>query len=164
MSVGINASLHMISSFFSYRELDHNALTGTIPPQISTLTKLTWLCVPKLNQFTKCWSYTLLSVGLARLFLSLSRWIWCYFRSLSNNRLEGTIPDAISTLVKLTGLCALTSFYSVLALCASLSHFPRGLLFFFTGASSPTDWLGQSQHRYLRWSSCKNCVASLLFS
>ena len=41
--------------------------------------------------------------------------------------------------------------------------FSRGLPFFFTGTSSPTDWLGQSQRRYLRWLSCKICGPSLLF-
>ena len=42
LSVGhVRLSLSL-SSFF-YRLLDSNALTGTIPPQISTLTKLTQL-------------------------------------------------------------------------------------------------------------------------
>ena len=44
------------------------------------------------------------------------------FRALSGNRLEGTIPDAISALVKLSGLCALTSFlFSVVFVRLSLT-------------------------------------------
>ena len=111
LSVGLARFFLSLSSFFSYRYLDDNALTGTIPPQISTLTKLSWLCVPKLNQFTKCWSYTLLSVGLARLFLMFSRGLfWPICRWLYSNKLGGTIPAQISALVELQSLWALTSF------------------------------------------------------
>ena len=71
MSVGWNASLHIITIFF-YRKLQGNALTGTIPRQMSTL-PLAVLYAPCLDQIVDCWSYVLLSVGLVRLFLSLSR-------------------------------------------------------------------------------------------
>ena len=54
----------MISSFFSCSELYNDALTGTIPPQISTLVKLTGLCV--LTSF-------LFSVRFVRLSLTFSR-------------------------------------------------------------------------------------------
>ena len=47
-----------------------------------------------------------MSVGLVRLFLTIEY----YFRDLGGNQLQGTIPDVISTLVKLTRLYALTSF------------------------------------------------------
>ena len=56
----------MISSFF-HRWLLENALTGTIPPQISTLTKLSELYAPSLIEVVECWSFVLLSVGHARL-------------------------------------------------------------------------------------------------
>ena len=89
-------------------------------------------CMPQKGTFIESWSYALLSVvGLARLFLSLSLWIWYYFRSLSGNRLEGTIPNAISTLVKLTTLCVLTSFFIHCWLCAPLSHIFKAKLLLF---------------------------------
>ena len=160
LSVGLARLSLSLSSFFSCSGLYNNALTGTIPPQISALTKLTKL-------------YALLSVGLARLFLSLSRGLYFYlqgalaqrfdwddpssnisaseaglavsphfffmkcwsdhfgicvfmsvgllrlsltffkrsafiYRDLSGNKLDGTIPAAIWTLVKLGRLCAHT--------------------------------------------------------
>ena len=49
-------SWHMISRrlFFIYRNLTHNKLDGTIPVEISTLVKLTGLCVLA-SFFDKCW-------------------------------------------------------------------------------------------------------------
>ena len=39
----------------------------------------------------------------------------------------------------------------------------RGLIFLFTGTLRTTNWLGQSQLKYLPWSSCLPCESSLLF-
>ena len=94
--------------------------------------------MPQNGTFIECWSYVLLSVGLARLFLSLSRWIWCHFRLLSQNRLKGTIPDAISALVKLTALCALISFFFSVGFVRLSLAFSRGLFFLFIGSSRTT--------------------------
>ena len=65
------ACLSHFQFFCCCRDLDTNALTGTIPPQISTLTNLVSLYAPK-RPFVEYWSYASLSVGLAHLFLSLS--------------------------------------------------------------------------------------------
>ena len=73
MSVGLARLLkHFFKFLFSCRYLQGNDLTGTVPPQISTLTKLIWLYAPCLDQFTECWSYVLLSCGLARLAVQLA--------------------------------------------------------------------------------------------
>ena len=103
VSVGLVRLSLTFSSFFSCSDLYDNALTGTIPPQISTLTTLTRLYAPKWH-IHECWSYTLLSVGPARLFLSLSSFFSC--RYLLDNALTGTIPPQMSTLTKLKKLYA----------------------------------------------------------
>ena len=68
MSVGIARLSLTLSSFFSCSRLYNNALTGTIPPQISTLTKLDYLYAPKwhihwvlVRCFIDCWSCAPLS-------------------------------------------------------------------------------------------------------
>ena len=67
--------------------------------------------MPQTGTFIECWSYALLSVGLARLFLSLSRGLpFFLYRVVAWNGLTGTIPAQISVLVELQQLWALTSF------------------------------------------------------
>ena len=68
MSAGHMRLSLTFSSFFSCSHLSNNALTGTIPPQISTLTKLMELYAPKWHihwvlviRFIECWSCAPLS-------------------------------------------------------------------------------------------------------
>ena len=162
----MHASFSAFQVFFCHRILGGNNLAGKIPSQISTLTALSYLYAPSLNQLIECWS-CLLSVGHAPLshfqfFFLLGAlpaatmaitatnsrvpylhkyllWSNCHlctssncshmlvsvgpcafsqlfkrsafiYRDLSHNKLGGIIPAAISTLVKLTVLCAHTSF------------------------------------------------------
>ena len=120
--------------FFFHRRLRNSrdpGLMGTIPPQMSTLTDLRVLYAPTSNKFIdicaiECWSCAPLSQPF-KVNLML-------FRALDSNRLEGTIPAAISALVKLTEMCALTSFlFSVgfvrLSLTSSFFFFHRHLSF-----------------------------------
>ena len=58
-----NASMHTFSSFFLHRQLEENVLTGPILSEISTLTELVYLYVPRLIEVIECWSCTLLCVG-----------------------------------------------------------------------------------------------------
>ena len=96
--------LSAFQGFFWGRGLNSNFLTGTIPPQISMLTKLSILYVPNLNQIIECWSYILLSVGPVCLSLTFSSFF--LHRDLGVNALMGTIPSEISTLTKLGYLYA----------------------------------------------------------
>ena len=90
--------------------------------------------------------------------LSFSRWIWCYFRGLSSNRLEGTIPDAISTLMKLTGLCAFTSFlFSVGFVRLSLTFSKKNA----TGNSTEMPWRAQSRLKYQLWPIWTSCMPKI---
>ena len=64
----LRASFSAFQVFFSCSGLWDNALTGTIPPQISALTKLTYLYAPKwhihwvcVTCFIECWSCAPLS-------------------------------------------------------------------------------------------------------
>ena len=50
------ASLSAFQSFFCHRQLNNNALTGPIPSEISTLTKLYHLYAPSLIEVIECWS------------------------------------------------------------------------------------------------------------
>ena len=61
------ALLSHISSFLHHRQFHGNALTGTIPTGISTLTELRYLYAPSLIEIIECWSCVLLSVGHVRL-------------------------------------------------------------------------------------------------
>ena len=68
LSVGLVRLFLGLSSFFCHRYLYDNALTGTIPPQISTLTNLVDLYAPKWHIhwvlvicFIECWSCAPLS-------------------------------------------------------------------------------------------------------
>ena len=76
LSVGHARLLSAFPSFFLCSRLDQNSLTSTIPSQMSTLTKLTSLYAPFLDQLIECWSYILLSVGLVCLFLTLSSFFY----------------------------------------------------------------------------------------
>ena len=103
---------------FSCRDLSENALTGTIPAQISALVKLDYLCASLLFYLV-----------LVQVF-----WHFSFFscRHLNDNDLTGRVPSQISMLTELRELYArkwniLLSvghmLYWVLVLCASLSAF-----------------------------------------
>ena len=106
------------SAFFLYRSVGANRLIGTIPAQISALVKLQslWALTSFLNSAGQSlFILVLISVGLVRLFLTFSRQMCCFFRQLGGNQITGTIPEVISTLVKLERLYAQLLFYWVLA-------------------------------------------------
>ena len=96
--------------FFSPRYLHDNALTGTIPPQISTLSKLYLLYVPNLIQFIECCHVLIECWSCAPLSHIFKRSAFFLYRNLRCNGLTGTIPALISALVELQNLWALTSF------------------------------------------------------
>ena len=92
---------------------------------------------PNLNQFIECWWHILLSVGHARLSLSLSSF---FYRVLSGNALTGTIPKVISTLVKLSRLWVLT-FFNEWWSCAPLSRTLKRFAFYLQVALwQPIGW------------------------
>ena len=166
LSVGHLRLSLTFSSFFLHRNLWRDALTGPIPSEISTLTKLTYLYGPSLIEVIECWSYFYWVVVVCASLSAFQVFFW--------NALTGTIPSQISTLTKLSSLYApkSESIYWVLAICfiecwscAPLSQpfkffsYTGGLkpfkevCFLFTGCSMATSWLGQSQLKYLPWSS-----------
>ena len=111
LSVGhVRLSL-AFSSFFLSQRPRHQWLDGIHPAPNVNIDQADRTVCPQIEHCIECWSYALLSVGLVRLFLMLSRQICCYFRVLGDNWITGTIPEVISTLVKLTRLYAPTSFY-----------------------------------------------------
>ena len=77
MSVGHTPSLSL-SSFFYHRELNGNAMMGTIPSEIATLTKLTHLYAPSLIKVIECWSCFLLSVGHVRLLSAFQKVVFLF--------------------------------------------------------------------------------------
>ena len=103
----------MISSFFSCRDLDRNALTGTIPPQISMLSRLTRLYAPKMAQLlcighiciiecwscVECWSCAPLSQPFKELFFrnldgnAFQRSCACYGRNIATSICVGSGGD-----------------------------------------------------------------------
>ena len=115
--------------YFMFRELAGNQLDGTIPAQISALVKLQYL-----------WVFTSLYWVLARAFQHFSFnecWYQCLsthnvkrsafiYRVLSVNKLDGSIPAAISTLVTLSFLYAHTSFNLMSVGHAPSLSFSRG--------------------------------------
>ena len=98
------------SSFFSHRALSTNALTGSIPSEISRLTRLEYMYASSYWVLPMCF----IEYWSCAPSLSLSRGLSFICSNLSYNyQLAGTIPARISALVKLTTLWVLTSFFSV---------------------------------------------------
>ena len=88
----LRASFSAFQVFFCRRYLQHNALTGTIPSEISTLTKLTKLYAPSLIKIIECWSYfysVLVMCAFSQLFKA-SLFTWA---------LSGTFSPQVSTLI-----------------------------------------------------------------
>ena len=71
------------------------------------------ICAAKSSLHWKCHPLVRFCISHQWWHLSFSRWICCYFRALNNNQLQGPIPEAISSLVKLTYLWVTSLFLSV---------------------------------------------------
>ena len=103
MSVGWNASLHMISSFFFSQVPRRERLDGHTSTTNINVDEAHKTVCPKMAH--------LLSVGhklywVLVLCASLSAFQVFFYRWLTNNALTGTIPAQISTSTKLTALYA----------------------------------------------------------
>ena len=128
--VCINCSHWVIVALF-LRNLASNQLSGTIPPQLGSLTNLTWLytqnhiaphwhCV-----LSPIWHITYIISNLTLFykiwfdpFVIYTMWISCIFhcshcfivalsdRSLNQNHLTDTIPPQLGSLTQLEGLYA----------------------------------------------------------
>ena len=123
-------------------------------------------CMPQNGTFIECWSYALLSVGLVRLFLSLSSF-FCTDNSIrmpwrAQSRLKSQRWPSWTTCMPQVWLKLLSVghvFYWVLVVCASFSAFQ--VFFFLTGTSITTPCRAQSHHKSQRWPIFRSCMSQI---
>ena len=104
------APLSCVFNFFLPQETQQRCLDGPNPVWNSNDDQPDSAVCPKMECFIECWSHALMSVAVRTLGLQKQSEFVAVFRDLGGNKISGTMPEAISFLVKLTTLCALTSF------------------------------------------------------